>query len=144
MICASVVLPRPGRAGEQDVVERVAARDGGLDRDRELLLQRRLADEVLEAARPQRAVELELVLDALRASGCAGGSSGAGRAQRVGDEVLRRVVGRVAQQLVGLDDREAELDEAVAGEAARVVGAGDDDLGAAGRRRRRPSRAARR
>ena len=59
-------LAEPRRAGEQDVVERLAARERRLDRDRELLLQRRLADEVLEAARAQRAVELELLLDALR------------------------------------------------------------------------------
>src|SRR5206468_3571226 len=59
-------LAEPRRAGEQDVVERVAARDRGLDRDRQLLLERRLADEVLETPRPQRAVELELLLDALR------------------------------------------------------------------------------
>ena len=36
-ICASEVLPRPGRTGEQHVVERLAARRGRLDGDRELL-----------------------------------------------------------------------------------------------------------
>ena len=34
-------LAQAGRAGEQDVVERLAARGGGLERDRELLLERR-------------------------------------------------------------------------------------------------------
>ena len=53
-ICASVVLPRPGRAGEQHVVERLAARCGGLDEDGRLLAQLLLADEVGERLRPQR------------------------------------------------------------------------------------------
>ena len=48
-------LAEAGRAGEQHVVERVAARRGGGDRDAELLLQRLLADEVVEPLRAQRA-----------------------------------------------------------------------------------------
>ena len=53
-------LAQAGRPGEQDVVERLAARGGGRDRDRELLLQRLLADELVEPLRAQRAVELVL------------------------------------------------------------------------------------
>ena len=51
-------LAEPGRAGEQDVVERLAARLRGVERDRELLLHALLADEVVEPARPQRLLEL--------------------------------------------------------------------------------------
>ena len=111
------------------MVQRLAARLRGLDRDRELLLERRLADEVLQPARAQRAVELVLVdqvlggLDARR-----GAHDLRAGAQGVGDERLGRVVGCVAQQLVGLDDAEAELDEPVARQPARVVAARDHDL----------------
>ena len=59
-ICASEVLPRPGRPGEQHVVERLAARLRRLERDRELLLDALLPDEVGERARAQRALELLL------------------------------------------------------------------------------------
>src|SRR5581483_6988265 len=51
-------LAEPGRAGEQHVVERLVTRTGGGERDRELLLHSLLADEVGEAARPERALEL--------------------------------------------------------------------------------------
>ena len=54
-------LAEAGRAGEQDVVERVAAGAGGLDGDAELGLQRLLADELVEPARAQRDVELLVV-----------------------------------------------------------------------------------
>ena len=57
---ASDVLPRPGGPGEQHVVARLAARPGGLEEDRELLLDLLLADELGQVARPQRAVELLL------------------------------------------------------------------------------------
>ena len=53
-------LAEAGRAGEQHVVERLAAAGGGRDRDRELVLDRLLADEVLEPAGAQRAVEVVL------------------------------------------------------------------------------------
>ena len=53
-------LAEPGRAGEQNVVERLAARLRRVERDRELLLDALLADEVGERARPQRALELLL------------------------------------------------------------------------------------
>ncbi len=62
-------LAEPRRAGEQHVVQRLAAGCGGGDRHRELILQPLLTDEVLQAARPQTAVKLVLgqllgVLDA--------------------------------------------------------------------------------
>ena len=50
-------LAKAGRAGEQDVVERLAARCGGLDGDLQLGLDGVLTDEVLEVARPQRSLE---------------------------------------------------------------------------------------
>ncbi len=53
-------LPQPGRAGEQHVVERLAACGGRLERHGELLAQGVLTDEVLEGPRPQRAVDLVL------------------------------------------------------------------------------------
>ena len=43
-------LAEAGRAGEQDVIERLPAAGGGLDRDRELVFDRSLADEVTEPA----------------------------------------------------------------------------------------------
>ena len=64
-------LAEPGRAGEQDVVERLAARLRRVERDRELLLHALLADEVVERLRAQRALELLLV-----------GSSASARATR--------------------------------------------------------------
>ena len=53
-------LAEAGRAREQDVVERLAARLRRVERDRELLLHALLADEVGERLRAQRAVELLL------------------------------------------------------------------------------------
>ncbi len=54
-------LAQPRRTGQQHVVQRLPAAGGGLDRDRELIADRLLADEVLQPAGPQRALELELV-----------------------------------------------------------------------------------
>ena len=51
-------LAEPGRAGEQDVVERLAAPARRLDEDRQLLGDLLLVDEVGEGRRPQRAVEV--------------------------------------------------------------------------------------
>jgi hypothetical protein len=53
-------LAETGRAGEQHVVERLTTRGRGGDRDAELVLDRLLADEVLERARAQRCVSLFL------------------------------------------------------------------------------------
>ena len=54
-------LAETRRTDQEDVVERLAARTGGFERDRELLLDPLLADELVELSRPQRAVELVLV-----------------------------------------------------------------------------------
>ena len=88
-------LPQPGRAGEEDVVERLAAAAGGLDEDPQLLGDLDLVDEVGERRRPQRAVEvldvgagvvhLHLGVDRHRLG------VEAGRADPVGAEALGRV-----------------------------------------------------
>ena len=46
---------------QEHVVQRVAAAGGGRDRDRQLVAQAVLADEVLEPSRSQRSVELDLL-----------------------------------------------------------------------------------
>ena len=51
-------LPETRRTGEEDVVERLAPRLRRVERDRELLLDAFLADEVVEPARPERALGL--------------------------------------------------------------------------------------
>ncbi len=51
-------LPEPGWPDEEDVVERLAASLGRLQRDVELLLRALLTDEVVESARPQRLLDL--------------------------------------------------------------------------------------
>ena len=56
-ICASVVLPRPGGPVEQHVIEGLAALRGGGDEDPQVLAHHALADEVVELARPEPAVE---------------------------------------------------------------------------------------
>ena len=61
-------LAEPGRPGEQHVVEGLAALAGGLQEDRQLLLHALLADEVVQPARAQRAVELVLRADVRRRS----------------------------------------------------------------------------
>src|SRR5207253_2648586 len=53
-------LPEPRRAGEQHMVERLAAPLRRVERDRELLLDALLPDEVGERRRAQRALELLL------------------------------------------------------------------------------------
>ncbi len=54
-------LAEPGRPDEQDVVERLAPRLGGCESDRELFLDGFLADELVQPARPKRALELLLL-----------------------------------------------------------------------------------
>ena len=60
MMCASVVLPRPGRAAEEDVVERLLPLPRGLQEDAERLLQLRLPDELQERARAERDLGVRL------------------------------------------------------------------------------------
>ena len=54
-------LPQAGRAAEEDVIERLTARAGGLDEHLQVVEQRGLADHLVEASRPQRAVEARVV-----------------------------------------------------------------------------------
>ena len=54
-------LAEARRPGQQDVVDRLAALLGRRQRDRELLAHDLLPDELVELARPQRAVGLVLV-----------------------------------------------------------------------------------
>ena len=144
MICASVVLPRPGRPGEQHVVERLAAPLGGVEGDAELLLDPLLADEVVEPARAQRALEL-LVLGvqhgvetlSLTRNRLAP-ASGDKRARQPARSAWRtRSAGgssgsTSARRCSASSTRVAELDERVARDEVR--GAGGRDGGA----RRRP------
>ena len=55
-IPASVVLPRPGRAVEQHVVERLAAAFRGMNEHAQILARGLLADELVEALRAQRLI----------------------------------------------------------------------------------------
>ena len=60
MMPASEVLPSPGGPAKQYVFARLAAPLGGVQEDRELLLQLRLADELRQDFAAQRTVELLL------------------------------------------------------------------------------------
>ncbi len=60
---ARLVLPRPGGPDEQDVVERLLASLGRVERDRELFLDPLLADELRQPARTQRLLEVFLFGD---------------------------------------------------------------------------------
>ena len=53
-------LAEPGRADEQDVVERLVPRRRRGQRDLELVLEPLLTDELVESPRPERAVEIVL------------------------------------------------------------------------------------
>ena len=169
---ASEVLPRPGRAGEQDVVERLAAAARRLDEDRQLLGDLRLVDEVGEGRRAQRAVEVlvghvgagvvdpDLGVDrhrlARRSRACGSGCRRcrarrscraprrAGLAQGGRDQLLGVLALDPVEQLLGLQRRVAEVDQAVAGERAGVAALGRRRRRPPPRARRRPSRAARR
>ncbi len=133
-------LAESRRPGEQHMVERLAAARGRRDRDRQLVLERLLADEVLQPAGPQRAVEL--VLGQLLGDLDPGVHRRA-VLQRLGDQLLGDVATGAVEQLVGLLGAVAEPDQAVAGEHPRIVAAADRDRGAPATKPR-PSRAARR
>src|SRR5579884_4301362 len=55
-------LTESRRADEEDVVERLSPALRRVERDRELLLHARLADELVETARPEAALDLLLVV----------------------------------------------------------------------------------
>ena len=61
MMCASVVLPSPGGPTSRTWSSASPRAFAAVERDRELLLDALLADEVVEPARPERALELLLV-----------------------------------------------------------------------------------
>ena len=128
-------LAQPGGPGEQHVVERLVAAASRLDEDAQLLLDGLLPDELVEPPGPQRAVELLLGLEQLGVVDAldAGRSDATHRAAPFSASSIsssaRLALGPV-EQLVGLLGPEAEPDQAVAGERARVVGgrAADHDL----------------
>ena len=136
-------LAEAGRAGEQHVVERVAAVAGGADGDLELALQRLLADELVEPARAEGDVELVLGAGDGRLDAVDAHRRDPGRPDRLAHRrdslsawAIRSSVvspGGAVEQLVGLLGREAEADQAVAGEHPRVVAAGDHDRIVGGR-----------
>ena len=63
MMLASVVLPKPGRSVEQDVIERLAARLRRLDGNVEILFDLGLADEFLQTLRPKLELKRGIVLN---------------------------------------------------------------------------------
>ena len=65
-------LPETRGADEQDVVERLAASFGRLQRDLELLLRSLLPDEVVESTRPERLLDLLVALAERRGQELAG------------------------------------------------------------------------
>ena len=72
-------LAEPRRAEEQDMVERLAARAGGVDEDAEVLARALLADELVERLGPKRGVG---ILDLALGGGDSGGISGHERSGR--------------------------------------------------------------
>ena len=146
MICASDVLPRPGRPGEQHVVERLAARGRRLDGDLQLLAHAVLADELVERcagaasgrARPRPPATPGGVdaLDGVNA--CAPPAARWPAAPRPSRP--RRASSSACASAGGSRARAARRGRA----CARVVAARDGDRRRRGRAARRPSRAARR
>ena len=118
---ASEVLPRPGRPGQQHVVEGLAALAGRLEEDAELLLDPLLADELGQPPRPQAEVELVLGADL----GALGQALLAHRRSRPRPWRTRpsasRPSGASCEGRVGLLGPEPERDQPVAG---RQVGVG--------------------
>ena len=122
-------LAEAGRAGEQHVVERLAARRRGLERHAELLLHRVLADEVLERARAQRRVGV-LLRPLVRGLDAVGAGRADHRRAPFSAWAIRssgESPGAPSSSLSASWWREAEADEPVAREHPRVVAAGDHD-----------------
>ena len=136
-IRARLVLPEAGRAGEQHVVERVAARGGRRDRDAELLLELLLADELVEPLRAQRGVELVLGALVRRLDAVDAGRADAHRRAPFSAWAIRSSgvsPGAPSSSCSASCGREAEADEPVARQQPRVVAARDHDR-VVGRRR---------
>ena len=127
-------LAEPGRAGEQQVVDGLAAPPRGLEHDREVLLELALADELGERPRPQPGLDdlLGVVGDArVEELVTHGGPPAACSASR--SSVGGVVVGRqLAQRLADLVGAVAEAGQRLADVA---------DRRRRRRRRRRPGRA---
>ena len=151
MMWASEVLPRPGRACEQHVVERLAPPAGRLDEDPELLGDLSLVDEILELRRPQRSVEVVVRADGPGvmyddlvvgdAGGAIAGSPAAphpgvarraahaasrglrprGAAQGRLHDLLRALALRAVEKLLRLGRRVAQVEQALAGQRPRVL-----------------------
>ena len=111
-------LAQAGRPGQEHVVERLAARDRRLHRDRELLADAVLADELLERARAQRAVEVVLAVEHAGRLDARAARSSARRLQRAGEQLLGRDALGALEQRLRLGGREAELEQALARDAA--------------------------
>ena len=106
-------MPSPGGPTSRTWSSASPRRLRRLEGDRELLLDALLPDEVVQAARPQRA--LELVLLGCAARGHELRLAHAAFLERSPHPLLRLQVGiHLCERLLGLDDREAELDERVA------------------------------
>ena len=60
-MCASVVLPRPGRAEDQHVIQRLAAIAGRRDEDLHLLAHRGLADVIGQGLGPDGTIDGRIV-----------------------------------------------------------------------------------
>ena len=141
-IWASDVLPSPGGPASSTWSSASPRPRAASMATGELLLEHLLADEVLQAPRPQRAVELVLGhqvgrLDARLAHFMPSGyrvpsgyrttlgepAAGVGLAQRVGDELLGRVAVGPGQQPLCLGGVVAQLEQAVARQQSGVVAA---------------------
>ena len=135
MTYASVVLPRPGRAVEQHVIERLAALARRGDRDLQVLAHALLADVVRRAsaaAGPPRTARRRRHGDALHEPGIGHTSISSLRASRAAAVRTRADARRVQHLVHGLLDRRALV--------AEIRRAPTADRRA--RRRRRPARPA--
>ena len=104
-------LAEPGRPGEQDVVERLAARLRRVERDLQLLLDPLLPDEVGERARPQRPLDLLLGVAEHRRQELRHAAFLSTRRTCSSIEQLRV---DLRERALGVDQRPAELDQRVA------------------------------
>ena len=140
-ICASEVLPRPGGPASSTWSSALAARGGRLERDARAARaraswptkssRRRGRSERSSSSSPSSVAGVWM-----RGSSVVGVSAVAPRSALCDAAPRRSRPRRAAEQLVGLGRREAELEQAVAREAPRVVAARDGDRAARRRRRR--------
>ena len=143
MICASDVLPRPG--GPASSTWSSASPRAAAASIETCSCSRRPSwpTNSSRRARAQRAVELVLAVQGARGVDALEAST-LDPPQRAGQQLLGRLALGRGEQRLRLGGLEAELEQAVAGEVARVVAARDGDRLVEARWARRPSRAARR